>query len=222
MNGGYYADPGARCQSFHICAGEGRLDGLTKFSFLCPNGTLFQQQYFVCDWWFNVDCSKTEEFYALNGELQAAREAATLSSSASRTHDSTRVQDNATANKRIKKETSYEKHGNNIGNNGYSKFKGLSYQANPVFKDPEEQFYEADPLSAPFDFTHLLYGAPAKSHKKKEYRTYGFDPQNLPEYSLPFRDLEFGYTNVAKEVKSTLSPQELLERLVSMADSGNE
>ena len=24
---------------------------------LCPNGTLYNQQYFVCDWWFNVDCS---------------------------------------------------------------------------------------------------------------------------------------------------------------------
>ena len=24
---------------------------------LCPNGTLYNQQYFICDWWFNVDCS---------------------------------------------------------------------------------------------------------------------------------------------------------------------
>ena len=29
----------------------------SRYSFLCPNGTLFQQQYFICDWWFNVDCS---------------------------------------------------------------------------------------------------------------------------------------------------------------------
>ena len=28
-----------------------------RYSFLCPNGTLFEQQYFICDWWFNVDCS---------------------------------------------------------------------------------------------------------------------------------------------------------------------
>jgi len=80
VNGGYYADPEAQCQSFHICAGVSS-DRLNKFSFLCPNGTLFQQQYFVCDWWFNVDCSKTEEFYALNSELEDAREAGTLSSS---------------------------------------------------------------------------------------------------------------------------------------------
>ena len=54
---GYYADPEAECQAFHICANFGS-DDLTKYSFLCPNGTLFNQQYFICDWWFNVDCSQ--------------------------------------------------------------------------------------------------------------------------------------------------------------------
>ena len=54
---GYYADPEAECQSFHICADFGTGD-LTKYSLLCPNGTLFNQQYFICDWWFNVDCSQ--------------------------------------------------------------------------------------------------------------------------------------------------------------------
>merc|ERR1711892_1593950 len=72
-DGGYYADPEAECQVFHICANDGN-EGLTKYSFLCPNGTLFQQQYFVCDWWFNVDCSTTEDFYSLNDEIAAERE----------------------------------------------------------------------------------------------------------------------------------------------------
>ena len=74
VDGGYYGDPEAECQAFHICAGDGT-GGLTKYSFLCPNGTLFQQQYFVCDWWFNVDCSTTEDFYSLNDEIAAEREA---------------------------------------------------------------------------------------------------------------------------------------------------
>jgi len=73
-DGGYYADPEAECQAFHICANDGSA-GLTKYSFLCPNGTLFQQQYFVCDWWFNVDCSTAEEFYSLNDEIAAERAA---------------------------------------------------------------------------------------------------------------------------------------------------
>jgi hypothetical protein len=54
---GYYADPEGECQQFHICVSDG-LSGPLKFSFLCPNGTLFNQQYFICDWWFNVDCSQ--------------------------------------------------------------------------------------------------------------------------------------------------------------------
>ena len=74
VDGGYYGDPEAECQAFHICANDGN-SGLTKFSFLCPNGTLFQQQYFVCDWWFNVDCSTTEDFYGLNDQIAAERSA---------------------------------------------------------------------------------------------------------------------------------------------------
>merc|ERR1711970_292439 len=74
VDGGYYGDPEAECQAFHICANDGT-GGLTKYSFLCPNGTLFQQQYFVCDWWFNVDCSTAEDFYSLNEEIAAERAA---------------------------------------------------------------------------------------------------------------------------------------------------
>merc|ERR1712048_543643 len=70
VEGGYYADVEAECQVFHICGNDGN-GGLTKYSFLCPNGTIFQQQYFVCDWWFNVDCSLAEELYSLNDIVAA-------------------------------------------------------------------------------------------------------------------------------------------------------
>ena len=66
--GGYYADPEADCQPFHICTADGK-GGLSKYSFLCPNGTLFNQEFFVCEYWFNVDCSKSESFYNLNDEI---------------------------------------------------------------------------------------------------------------------------------------------------------
>ena len=70
MEGGKYADTSAECQVFHICGNDGN-GGLTKYSFLCPNGTIFQQQYFVCDWWFNVDCSLAEDLYSLNDIVAA-------------------------------------------------------------------------------------------------------------------------------------------------------
>lgn len=41
----------------------------TGFAFLCPNGTLFNQQVFVCDWYRHVDCSASANFYAKNDEL---------------------------------------------------------------------------------------------------------------------------------------------------------
>ena len=65
IEGGYYADVEARCQPFHICTADGS-GALSPYSFLCPNGTLFNQEYFVCEYWFNVDCSKTESLYSLN------------------------------------------------------------------------------------------------------------------------------------------------------------
>ena len=70
---GYYADPESDCQAFHICASDGQ-GSLTKYSFLCPNGTIFNQQYFICDWWFNVDCSLAESLYARNLEVEAERQ----------------------------------------------------------------------------------------------------------------------------------------------------
>ena len=42
---------------------------------LCPNGTIFNQEVFVCDWWFNFDCSEAEGLYGLN-DANAAEAAA--------------------------------------------------------------------------------------------------------------------------------------------------
>ncbi|XP_071514915.1 uncharacterized protein [Panulirus ornatus] len=57
---GYYADVEANCQAFHVC-----LNNL-KWSFLCPNQTLFNQEYLVCDHAINVDCSQASSLYTLN------------------------------------------------------------------------------------------------------------------------------------------------------------
>ena len=59
--GGLYADPGARCQLFHVCGRRGQ-----KFSFLCPAGTIFNQNFLTCDFWYNFDCSQAESLYGIN------------------------------------------------------------------------------------------------------------------------------------------------------------
>lgn len=48
-------------QVFHICQDLGRHD-----SFLCPNGTVFNQLYFVCDWWYNFACDSAARYFDLN------------------------------------------------------------------------------------------------------------------------------------------------------------
>ncbi|XP_066582303.1 uncharacterized protein [Prorops nasuta] len=68
LKGGYYADLETNCQVFHIC------DNGRKISFLCPNGTIFQQSQLICDWWFKVDCSKSVELYEQSAEQLAQEE----------------------------------------------------------------------------------------------------------------------------------------------------
>merc|ERR1712133_79320 len=62
-------DTGFACDGL----GEG---GLRTYSVLCPNGTIFNQGVFVCDWWFNFDCAEAEGLYGLNEENAAEAAAA--------------------------------------------------------------------------------------------------------------------------------------------------
>merc|ERR1712212_1234108 len=72
--GGYYADPEQDCQAYHVCLSDPLdQDTLYPVSFLCPNGTIFNQQIFVCDWWFNVDCEAATSLYgAVEGAFGVA------------------------------------------------------------------------------------------------------------------------------------------------------
>ncbi|XP_015588182.1 uncharacterized protein LOC107264451 isoform X2 [Cephus cinctus] len=60
---GYYADPDVGCQVFHVCH-----DVLVS-SFLCPVGSIFNQQLLTCDWWNKVDCSTAGKFYHVNDNI---------------------------------------------------------------------------------------------------------------------------------------------------------
>ncbi|EFX76962.1 hypothetical protein DAPPUDRAFT_321838 [Daphnia pulex] len=61
---GYYADTDARCQVWHYCSLEGLVD-----SFLCPNGTIYSQERRVCEWYYDVDCTKSSKFTDVNKDL---------------------------------------------------------------------------------------------------------------------------------------------------------
>jgi len=82
VEGGYYADTEAECQPFHVCSAD-RDGGLARNSFLCPNGTLFNQENFVCEYWFNVDCSQAESFYGLNDNIGTVEQGDGLAGAAS-------------------------------------------------------------------------------------------------------------------------------------------
>jgi len=58
---GIFTDTESNCQAFYMCQPNGE-----STAFLCPNGTMFNQQYFVCDWWYNLDCAAQPDFFNLN------------------------------------------------------------------------------------------------------------------------------------------------------------
>ncbi|OQV15629.1 hypothetical protein BV898_10216 [Hypsibius exemplaris] len=54
---GFYADPETQCQVYRRCDPNAPMA-----SFLCPNGTLFNGIALVCDYWYNVQCSRSAQF----------------------------------------------------------------------------------------------------------------------------------------------------------------
>ncbi|GJQ84370.1 hypothetical protein Trydic_g3849 [Trypoxylus dichotomus] len=63
---GIYANVETGCQAYHVCH-DGR-EGHQGSSFLCTNGTIFNQAEFTCDWWYNVDCHEAPNLYRLNAD----------------------------------------------------------------------------------------------------------------------------------------------------------
>ncbi|CAH1364402.1 hypothetical protein MTP99_000782 [Tenebrio molitor] len=58
---GFYADVEYDCQIFHMCDPEGR-----RIPHSCANDTSFNQEYRICDWENNFDCSEAPKWYYLN------------------------------------------------------------------------------------------------------------------------------------------------------------
>jgi hypothetical protein len=53
-------------KAYHTCH-DGR-EGHQGASFLCTNGTIFNQKEFACDWWYNVHCEEATNYYHLNAD----------------------------------------------------------------------------------------------------------------------------------------------------------
>ena len=49
---------------FHVCEENSYFK-----SFLCPNGTIFNQKYLVCDWWYKVNCSQSSKYFQSNNDI---------------------------------------------------------------------------------------------------------------------------------------------------------
>jgi len=65
---GYYADPDADCQMFHICVQVNETD-VRDFKFMCPDDTVFDQENFICANWFEIDCLSSTFYYDKNLQL---------------------------------------------------------------------------------------------------------------------------------------------------------
>lgn len=67
--GDYYADPETNCQVYHVCV-PGMYNKMSLISFVCPNGTIFNQASRVCTPYDRVDCKLATKFYGnVHGNL---------------------------------------------------------------------------------------------------------------------------------------------------------
>ena len=82
---GFYADLETGCQVYHSCGSRGG----RRHSFICPNGTIFSQEYLICDWWFNVRCLDSHNYFSLNKEAFSSSRSSGPSSSSSTTTSTT-------------------------------------------------------------------------------------------------------------------------------------
>ncbi|XP_076368624.1 uncharacterized protein LOC143255992 isoform X2 [Tachypleus tridentatus] len=62
---GLYADVETQCQAYHVCYSENRVA-----NFLCASGTVFNQKILTCDYWYNVECEESPNYYYLNGQTE--------------------------------------------------------------------------------------------------------------------------------------------------------
>jgi len=64
---GYYADVANDCQLFHVCYPVAYPDGqeeMIKWSFICPNQTIFDQAHLVCSFPLDaIPCEEAPNFY---------------------------------------------------------------------------------------------------------------------------------------------------------------
>ncbi|XP_017109997.2 uncharacterized protein ckd [Drosophila bipectinata] len=58
---GFYADMEYNCQIFHMCDEEGN-----RIPHLCANETSFNQEYRICDWDYNFNCTESPKWFYLN------------------------------------------------------------------------------------------------------------------------------------------------------------
>ena len=74
---GYYADPDNDCQLFHVCLPVQFDDGrssMYKWSFVCPEDTIFNQETFTCSRREDaIACEDSERFYNLNEDFGRQR-----------------------------------------------------------------------------------------------------------------------------------------------------
>lgn len=67
-SGEYYADTETKCQVYHVCV-PGFNGKMSSMSFVCPNGTIFNQASRVCSPFDRVDCSLARRYYeSLHGD----------------------------------------------------------------------------------------------------------------------------------------------------------
>ncbi|XP_055340551.1 uncharacterized protein LOC129589727 [Paramacrobiotus metropolitanus] len=135
---GFYANDGVgKCQAFDRCDVNGNLT-----SYLCPNMTLFNQITLICDWFFNVDCTKVRQFYdysnsrlyqenspLLDDEPEYVQVATGAAASSSRSASGSVTVKKAVPKGKPKREAKHQREKRDSGKQDHKGFSGFEFMA---------------------------------------------------------------------------------------------
>ncbi|XP_063906539.1 mucin-2 isoform X1 [Zophobas morio] len=147
VDSGYYADLETDCQVFHICEEN------KKISFLCPNGTIFQQSELICEWWFKVNCTNSPSLYEESAEQLREENAKRKLSRRVQNHGAVmRTEERSSVSRGFDNRSSKKVSSENRANNHAPTYRDDFDQSNDLSRSPSSDFVRDRNLNQPTPF----------------------------------------------------------------------
>ncbi|XP_022254643.1 actin cytoskeleton-regulatory complex protein pan-1-like isoform X2 [Limulus polyphemus] len=166
---GLYADVETQCQAYHVCYPQDRVA-----NFLCARGTVFNQKILACDYWYNVECEESPNYYYLNGRTEDVSQ---------QLHTGSQPQQQN--GYQAQQQTGYQPQqtGYQPQQTGYQPQQETGYQPQQTGYQPQQTGYQPQPGSQPQQQTGFQTQPGSRPEEQTGYQIQGtgYQPQPGPQ-----------------------------------------